>query len=344
MARRKSQPTLKEVAEVAGTSTAVVSYVVNSGPRPVAAATRQRVLDAIAELGYRPNRAAQMLASKRSKALGVVVPDMSNAFFTDLVRAIEQHARSRGFITFIGNTDYDGDHEQDYVEAFGDFGAEGIIVVSGDMVGPWKAAASAPLVFVHRRPVGAEGPVVRTDDRLGGKLATEHLLALGRGGVHCVAGPEDAGPVAERVDAWREAHRTRVDPCAPGDLVRVPYPRASAAAALEPWLRTLELPAAVFVTVDEQALGLLSAASAAGIRVPEDLAVVGYDNTSASAHSVPALTTVAMPYQEMATWAVDLIVNNEDALDTVINGVGLVVRRSCGRSTCTDESDSRIDP
>ncbi len=330
MARRRSQPTLREVAELAGTSTAVVSYVVNSGPRPVAQATRQRVLDAIAELGYRPNRAAQMLASKRSNALGVVVPDIANAFFTDLIRAIEQHARSRGFITLIGNTDYDRGHEQDYVEAFDDFGAEGIIVVSGDLVDPWKAAVSAPLVFVHRRPVGAEGPVIRTDDRLGGTLATEHLLALGRGGVHCVAGPEDAGPIQDRVDAWREAHRSSADSCVPGELIRVPYPRAAAAAGLEPWLRTLVLPAAVFVTVDEQALGLLSAASAAGIRVPEDLAVVGYDNTSASAHSVPALTTVAMPYREMATWAVDWIVTNDDALDTVIDGVRLVVRRSCG--------------
>ncbi len=332
MARKRGKvPTLRDVAELAGTSTAVVSYVVNSGPRPVAADTRERVVAAISELGYRPNRAARTLVSNRSYALGLVVPDTSNAFFSDLVRAVERYARSKKLITLIGNTEYDPATERGYVEAFEDYGADGIIVVSADLREPWTAAVSTPLVFVHRRPAGAEGPLVRSDDRLGGILATQHLIATGRGPIHCVAGHEDAGPIEDRVSAWREC-QTELGRQDSAELVRVGYPRAAAAAELAPWLGALALPAAVFVTTDEQAIGLLSAATTAGLRIPEDLAIAGYDDTSAAAFAVPSLTTVRVPYEEMARRAVDCVLLGDDPSETYCGDVQLIVRQSCGGS------------
>lgn len=362
------------MAARAGTSPAVVSYVVNSGPRPVAPATRQKVLDAIEALGYRPNRAAKTLASKRSNTLGLVVPDTTNAFFSDLSQAVEQHARSLGLITLIGSSGYDHARERDYVETFNDYGADGIIVVSAELSAPWQASVTAPLVFIHRRPSGARGPVVRGDDHGGARLATEHLLALGRGGVHCIAGHEKAGPIEDRVQGWLGAHeaqpQSQSEPGSqlgprsgsqsgsqaqsepdfggprpvPGDLLRVSYPRGAAAGDLAGWLAALEQPSAVFVTTDEQAIGLLSAASTAGIRVPDDLAVVAFDNTSAAAYTVPPLTTVMLPYDEMARRAVDRVVVGESEVgESEVGEAGgaagevatcatdLVIRRSCGR-------------
>jgi LacI family transcriptional regulator, galactose operon repressor len=334
--KRSRSPTLRDVAELSGSSTAVVSYVVNDGPRAVAPETKRRVQAAIDELGYRPNRAARALATSRSRTLGLVVPDTTNAFFSDLVRAVERRARDEGLITFVGNSDYDSVRERGYVEAFEDYGADGIIVVCADLGRPWKAAVSTPLVFVHRRPRGASGPVVRADDRRGAELATEHLLRLGRGPVHCVAGPEDSGPIEERVQAWRNVQSgARGDAAATADLVRVGYPRATAAAELGPWLAALSFPTAVFVTTDEQAIGLLSAAATAGVRVPDDLAVVAYDDTTAAAHCVPPLTTVRADLDEMAARAVAQILRHgegEEAFrgdDTYQGDVQLVIRGSC---------------
>jgi len=333
--RRPRPPTLRDVADLSGSSTAVVSYVVNDGPRGVAPATKQRVQAAIDKLGYRPNRAARGLATNRSRTLGLVVPDTTNAFFSDLVRAVERRARDEGLITFVGNTDYDSARERGYVEAFEDYGADGIIVVSADLARPWRAAVSTPLVFVHRRPVGATGPVVRADDRRGAELATRHLLRLGRGPVHCVAGPEDSGPIEERVQAWREVQRDALgDSANASELVRVAYPRAAAAAELQPWLAGLSFPTAVFVTTDEQAIGLLSAAASALVQVPGDLAIVAYDDTTAAAHCVPPLTTVRVDLDEMAARAVDQVLRGGDG-DTYQADVSLVVRRSCGVEAVT---------
>lgn len=325
----RKNPTVRDVAELAGTSTAVVSYVVNSGPRPVAAKTKQRVNMAIEQLGYRPNRGARALVMKRSQTLGLVLPDTSNAFFSDVAHSVEGYARSKGLITLVGNTDYDSATERSYVESFEDYGTDGIIVVCADIERQWAAAVSTPLVFLHRRPPGAEGPVVRSDDRAGALLAIQHLNSLGRGSVHCVAGHDDAGPLKERLEVWLESQRGS----GWGDsseLVRVGFPRSDAAAGLAPWLERLTLPTSVFVLTDEQALGLLSAAARLGIRIPEDLAVVSYDDTSASAYSVPALTSVTVRLEQMVRLAVDRVLANDGSDQDYCGDVGLTVRQSCG--------------
>ena len=334
MSRRSdiSKPaTLKDVAKRAGISTAVVSYVVNSGPRNVAPATKRRVLEAIEELRYRPNRAARTLASNRSHAIGLVVPDTTNAFFSDLARAVERRASAEGLITLVGNTDYDRDRELGYVEAFGDYGADGIIVVSADLTTPWNAAVVTPLVFLHRRPVGARGPVVRADDRRGGKVATQHLLRLGRGPVHCVSGFEQEGPLEDRVRGWHDAMElAEVRSGEDGQLLRVSYPRAAAAAELDQWIRGLPKPTAVFMTTDEQAIGLLAAAHSADVRIPQDVAVLAFDGTSAAATAVPSLTSIAMPYDRLAGRAIDHIVGRIPADNDSVESLRFVLRESCG--------------
>lgn len=325
-----SRPTLVDVAARAGVSTAVVSYVVNNGPRPVAPATRQRVEDAIADLGYRPNRVARTLASQRSGTIGLIVPNTTSAFFTDLVQAIEREAFERGLLTFVGNAQLDFQHEHAYTEAFVSAGVDAVIVASTD-VAHSAVHDSDRVVWIHRRPAGARGPLVRGDDRYGGQLATRHLQSLGHRTVHCLAGLERSGPVADRVQGWADA--SRLD-SPPEPTLRSAYHRAEAARVVAPWLATLRGPTALFVATDEQAIGVLAAAYGAGVRVPRDLAVVSFDGTAAGAFTAPALSSVALPMAAIAAAAVDRCVQvarGEATVDEpIVMPVELVVRRSCG--------------
>ena len=329
-----NRPTLAHVASRAGVSTAVVSYVVNNGPRPVAPATRRRVEAAIAELGYRPNRVARTLVSQRSGTIGLIVPNTTSAFFTDLVQAVEREAFERGLLTFVGNAQLDLQHEQAYTEAFVSAGVDAVIVASTDVAHPLAhtgALDGERVVWIHRRPTGALGPLVRGDDRRGGQLATRHLLALGHRTVHCLAGLERSGPVADRVQGWADALGATGEP---EPTLRSAYHRAEAARVVGPWLATLQAPAALFVATDEQAIGVLAAAYEAGVRVPHDLAVVSFDGTAAGAFTAPSLTSVALPMPAIAGAAVGMCLQatrgEAAGTEQVVMPVELVVRRSCG--------------
>jgi len=304
---------LADVAEHAGVSTAVVSYVINDGPRPVAAGTKEKVLASIKELGYRPNRVARALASRRTGNIGLVVPDTTNAFFSDLIHAVESAAFAANLLTMIGNSNLDVEHEQAYVDALVGAKVDGLIIATTDLVAPTGLEETeTSLVYLHRRPRGSSMPLVRANDRKAAMTATEYLLSLGFKTVDCLGGPERFGPIEARERGWRDALKNAgITP--PEPIARSEHRRSLSAAAVQDYLRNLSAPAALFTCTDEQALGVLSAASRLGIRVPEDLAVVGCDGTSASAHSVPALTTVAFPIPEMGAAAVDIIRNGASA-------------------------------
>ncbi|WP_201788455.1 LacI family DNA-binding transcriptional regulator [Rathayibacter sp. VKM Ac-2630] len=268
MSPRPRRPTLADVARAAGTSSTVVSYVVNNGPRPVSAELRSRVEDAISALGYRRNSLAEALSVGRSNLVGLLVPDSSNAFFGELVRHIEHEARSRSLLTLLGNTEYDPEVERGYERTFADLRTAGILLVTIDSA---SAADAAPRVFLHSSPLTREEPSVVFDDEQGTRAAVEHLLAHGYDDVHCVTGPDDFGPSGLRARSWSE---TVAEPA--GRLHRVPMDRVSSEQALREVLR-VERPRAVFATTDEHALAVLRAASQEGIRVPSELAVVGFD-------------------------------------------------------------------
>jgi LacI family transcriptional regulator len=160
--------TRDDVAKLAGTSTAVVSYVINNGPRPVAPATREKVLAAIAQLDYRPNSVAQAMASRRTNLIGMVVPDARQPFFAELSHAVERVASERGKIVLLGNSDYTGDREIHYVRAFLGMRVAGLILISQGPSQQAEAEFSAyddtRVVLLHRRPATSDDVAVVTDD------------------------------------------------------------------------------------------------------------------------------------------------------------------------------------
>lgn len=189
-----------------------MSYVINNGPRPVAPATRERVLAAIKELGYRPDRVAQAMASRRTDLIGMIVPDARQPFFAEMAHAVEQAASERGKMVLVGNSDYVEEREVHYLRAFLGMRVSGLILVShglNDLAAAEIEAWDARVVLLHERPEAIDDVAVVIDDVGGAQLATRHLLEHGHPYVACVGGtaetPSVGDPVSDHVEGWRRA-------------------------------------------------------------------------------------------------------------------------------------------
>ncbi|WP_405686042.1 LacI family transcriptional regulator [Streptomyces sp. NBC_01387] len=322
MAERAGRaPTLADVARVAGTSTAVVSYVMNNGPRPVAAKTRERVLAAAAELDYRPNLIARALRSRTTGVVGLILPEASNPYFGALARHVEQALDTRGKLTLIGNAGYSPERQEHLVDKFLAAQVDGLIIVSADG-GTQVTRAGVPAVYVHNRPVDGQAPVVAAVNEAAVQEAITHLHGHGHTRIAFLSGPCDAGPVGERHAAWAALAGT----AAP--LLRCAYYRAAAAALTGQLIGEGAMPAALITATDEQAIGVLAGARAHGLAVPERLAVISLDGTPDSAFTAPALTVTQQPLEVMAAQAVDLLLDGETAVLSA--PAPLIVRASCG--------------
>jgi LacI family transcriptional regulator len=324
-----------DVARRAGVSTAVVSYVMNNGPRPVAEATRLRVIQAIDELGYRPNGVARALRSRRTWSIGLVVPDNSNPFFAQLAHAIEDEAFARGYALLLGNVSGDLGREESYLRAFQERQVDALIVVTN---GPTKDLpriyeGAIPMVVIADNPVpGLAASIVKVDNTEGARLATEHLISHGHRRVACVLGPHGSAPALERFAGWQRAMRAaRLRPSA--DLVRwAEFDRADGYRAAVELLSERRRPPAVFVASDHQAIGVLRAAADRGVRVPEDLAIVGFDGITEADYTVPRLATVRQPVDAMARRAVELLLPEPASPKEVteVFAMSLAARGTCG--------------
>lgn len=304
MDARSRRPTLADVAALAGTSTTVVSYVVNGGPRAVAPATRERVERAIRDLGYRRNPIAGALSVGRSNLVGLLVPDTANGFFGELSRCFEAEGRRRGFMTMLGNTGYDDAISEHYITGFSDLRPRGIFDMS---VGQGTSLpADVPFVFIHSVPEGVTAPSVRFDDLAGARTAVEHLIDHGFTDIHCIAGPHSGDPASLRVQGWRQAMEAAG--LSTEDRVhRSSFDRVLVEADAREILTAQPWPRAVFATTDEQALAVLRAAAVVGARVPEDIAVVGFDGIREARLGGVRLTTVRVPMEQLASQAFDIL-------------------------------------
>lgn len=329
--------TLADVARLAGTSTAVVSYVVNNGPRPVAPDTRKRVEQAMRELGYRPNLIARALASNRSNALALVVPDISNAWFSLLAHSIEEAAYTRGLVLLLGSSGHSPARERDQLQTLAGLRVDGVILARSPHSRSSPRAGlhiDVPMVCVNRSaPRGAVIPSIVVADDAGGKLATEHLLGHGHEAVACLTGPAKAGPLADRVAGWRRTMRPARS--GPDEELLLPsgFGRMEAYDTVRKWLARADRPSALFCTSDELALGALRAAAETETKVPGQLAIIGFDDIVEARASHPPLTTVRQPVEDLAATAVDTLLKLRDTGEPqgdVTFDVELVVRGTCG--------------
>ncbi|PRX49327.1 LacI family transcriptional regulator [Prauserella shujinwangii] len=293
--------TIRDVAKAAGVSTSTVSRAL-SGSELVEPRTREAVLRTAEQLGYLPNRAARGLITGRTGNLGLIVPDLANPFFPDVVKGIQARAREADYSVFLADTDEDPSAELGLVRALAKQ-VDGIILCSPRMNAEdlRTASAAAPLVAVNRR--GSHVPAVTIDNAGGMRQAVAHLAALGHHRVGYVAGPRSSWSNRERVRAIRAAAETeRVE------LVEV----GNAPPQFEGGVAVADLVVAAEVTAviaynDVVALGLLTRLAARGIEVPRDLSVVGIDDIAMSGMFSPALTTVSIPKAQSGRAAVELL-------------------------------------
>ncbi|SFN43878.1 LacI family DNA-binding transcriptional regulator [Mycetocola miduiensis] len=326
-----------DVARLAGVSTAVVSYVMNGGPRVVSAESRAKVEAAVRELGYRPNGLARALKLQRTAVLGIVVPDSSNPYFAELARAIEEAAYAQGMTLLLGNSAEDPARELAYLSTFLNGRVDGILIVSSsrspDII-DLLDRSGLPSVFVDRSPVGNQHSAIEVDNRAGGREAVAHLLEHGHRNVTVVVGPSAQSD--ERMKGALEAVVGRDDV-----IVRqtssVRFARSAGYAAGREILATDDRPSAVFTVADELAIGVLRAAADSGLRVPEDLAVVSFDGIPEAAFTAPGLSTIGQPFERIAQEAVGLLmamVDSDVPPQCVVLPVALIRRGSCG---CPDD-------
>ena len=331
-----------DVAKLAGTSPSVVSYVLNGGPRPVAPDTRARVVAAIEALGYRPNGVARSLRMNKTMTLALVVPDTSNPFFAELARAIEEAAYAHGYTLLVGNAAEDDERQTAYVRTFLQRQVDGLVLVPAH--GPVSCVpeieqAHTPWVTLDRSIDGSTAPAVLVDNRGGAAQATSHLIGHGRGKIACIAGPEDVFPASDRVAGWRDALTASGISADDSPVLHVPFGRRSGYLAARRLLAERAVDA-VFAASDEQALGVLRAATELGQRCPDDIAIASFDGIAAAAYASPALTTMAQPFRELGTTAVDRLMDriaerqDEDTppapRTTTVLPVELTARGSCG--------------
>lgn len=303
---------MDDVARAAGVSRALVSLVMRGQPN-VSQARRERVLSAARQLGYRPNAMARGLASARTRTIGVLLDDLTNPFFAEIAGGVEELASQRGYHVLFGTGGRQAKREQAALGALLEYRVDGMILVSPRMPSASivAAAAEVPLVLVGRTVRGADADSVVIDDRHGTELVLEHLVGLGHQRIaHVDGGRAPGGP--QRRSAYVAGMRAR----RLGAHVRVlggDFTEAAGAAAAHALLEAGELPTAVFGANDLVAAGLLGGFDRAGVEVPGDVSIVGYDNISIAHLAHVSLTTVHQPRTEMGRLAFELLLDRHDS-------------------------------
>jgi DNA-binding LacI/PurR family transcriptional regulator len=290
--------TMEDVAAEAGVSRALVSLVMRESPR-VSQASRQTVLDAAARMGYRPNLMARNLASRRTMTLGLLLNDLHNQWFAEIADGIHTEADSHGYRIILGNGRRSPRHEDEMLESFLSFQVDGIIV-AGCRLAPKRIEQigfEVPVVSVGRALRSATVATVNSDDRLGAHIAVEHLVGLGHRNIVHVDGGRGAGASPRRAGylaAMKEFGLDRFSKVIGGD-----FTEAAGVAAVERLLTSKTMPTALFTANDLAAVGALDRLEQEGLIVPDDMSIIGYDNTALAGMHHIGLTTVNQPREEM---------------------------------------------
>ena len=335
--------TLDEVAKHAGVSRSTASRVINNHPN-VSATTRARVEAAVEKCSYRPHAVARSLATNRTNILGMVIPESVTKLFTDpyfplMLRGATEACNRRGYhlILSLFTASLESSVMHDRLARTGYL--DGVIAANAsldDKLIPSLFEEGIPFVSIGRHPDDRVN-YIDVDNAGGARMATEHLIRLGHKRIGTISGPLDMTPAQDRLDGFREVMSTHRLPVSDGLVAEGDFTEASGRAAMTQLLR--EKPTAIFAASDSMAIGAIKAIRAAKLHVPQDIAIVGFDDVPSARTIAPELTTIRQPIERIGQLAVETLVNliergrtEKGARSTgrIVLPTELVVRGSCG--------------
>ncbi|UCF96328.1 MAG: LacI family DNA-binding transcriptional regulator [Spirochaetaceae bacterium] len=334
--------TIKDIAREANVSYATVSRALNN-KRGVREATRQKVLKLATEMSYTPNAIARGLVKKQTHTLGLIIPDITNPFYPEVARGIEDGAAEEGFSIFLCNTNWERERELEYLKLLAEKRADGIILAPIDNeveTAESRLTGKMPIVYVSNAPVGTLHSFVVIDNVLGGFLATEHLIRSGYRKIGFVGSTEDSLTIAERLKGYRKALEKYGITIDERHIQLGEFKQESGYRIMRKMISDGDYPRAIFAENDLLALGILQGVKAGGLSVPEDVAVVGFDDIPFASFPGVQLTTINQPTYEMGRKAVNILLGQIQGSDGNLAAQSqqiylkprLIVRQSSGPS------------
>jgi DNA-binding LacI/PurR family transcriptional regulator len=307
---KSARPTIYDVARLAGVSTATVSRALN-GSGQIAPATRAAIDAAVEQLGYQPNTAARSLVTRSTQTIALLLPDITNPFYAALMSGIQEQALEAGYTMLLCTTEGDPEREEQYLSLLRAKQVDGVLV-DGLVLPPDRIARftrdGLPIVCLDRDVDSRAVPLVQVDNRLGARLATEHLLSLGHTRIAHVAGAPELGISDERTGGYRDALTAAGIESDPKLVAVGSFLEEGGHEAMRSLLERSDF-TAVFAANDLSAIGVMSAIVESGRSVPNDVSVVGFDDLRLSRFTIPALTTVHQPAVEIARRATQLLLD-----------------------------------
>lgn len=303
---------MKDVARLAGVSTSTVSHVINNN-RFVSESVREKVTTAITQLNYAPSALARSLKLNQTRTIGMLLTASSNPFYSEVVRGVERSCYERGYSLVLCNTEGDKDRMNRSLETLMQKRVDGLLIMCTESHVPsaeiLNRYPSIPSVMMDWSPYEAQSDIIQDNSLLGGEMATRYLLSRGYTHIACIAGPQDKTPARMRLEGFKKAMREAGLAVPAEYIVDGDFEFQGGLHAMNALLSLENRPQAVFTSNDAMAVGVYCALFQACLSVPDDIAVIGYDDIELARYMTPPLTTVHQPKDELGELAIDTLLH-----------------------------------
>ena len=303
---------MKDVARLAGVSTSTVSHVINKD-RFVSEAITLKVDEAIKSLNYAPSALARSLKLNQTHTIGMLITASTNPFYSELVRGVERSCFERGYSLVLCNTEGDEQRMNRNLETLMQKRVDGLLLLCTETHQPsqeiMQRYPSIPTVMMDWAPFDGDSDLIQDNSLLGGDMATQYLIDKGYRRIACIAGPLDKTPSRLRLEGYQLAMARAGIAVEEGFIITSDFEFSGGLKAMQALLALPALPQAVFVGNDAMAVGVYQALHLAGLRVPQDIAVVGYDDIELARYMTPPLTTIHQPKDELGELAIDVLIH-----------------------------------
>jgi len=311
----RKRPTLRDVARLAGVSKATAARVVNGEVDIVREPTRERVMKAVHKLGYERHAIAGSLRSARTNMLAVSIPDITNPFWPEVARGVQDTVEGMGYTVALMNNEWDAAHEQKHLKLMRQKQFDGLIINPTSTLNADLLELRIPVVLLASGAPYPDFDTVSSDSAQAGRLAMTHLIDLGHRRIGLIAGPSRRRKSHTHRDTYVRVCQEHGLPIDSALMIETTFSQEGGDAAMRQLLDLPQRPSAVFAVNDIMALGALRAAQTAGIRVPEELSIIGMDDIFAAATTFPPLTTIAKPKYEIGATAARFLLERIDGAE-----------------------------